>query len=136
MDKDNNISPMKHTWFYPSISAILLSIIVNIFIIVSMEYYKSTRESIPIKLLDKNKVLCGYKLNHENNTPYITYYIYDGELYNTNPDSCEKLSKPTLVESIIVMDINEDLKFATVNTIEDRENWFDKWRKIRDSKDK
>ncbi len=81
---------------------------------------------VPVKFLDKNKVQCGYFLKRKNHSPYIIYYLYDGiELYNTDPDSCDKLTRKNDIENIIVIDDNSDFKSAYINTFIDRVDWFE-----------
>ena len=68
-------------------------------------------KGLPVRLLDKSNITCGYFLKRKNHNPYIIYYLYDGiELYDTDPDSCKKLSDLDSIENILVIDKNEELK--------------------------
>ncbi len=91
--------------------------------------YDSTYDStgVVVKMLDKNKVECGYYLQRKNNSPFITYYLYDGVTMYSSSMSCDEFNKINKddIENIIVVDIEDALLYAIVNKISDRLNWFD-----------
>lgn len=87
---------------------------------------KYDSKGVVVKMLDKNKVECGYYLQRKNNSPVITFYLYDGEtIYssNMNCDAFNKTNKNDIENIIVVLDDN--ILKAEVNTKEDRANWFD-----------
>ncbi len=90
--------------------------------------YDDTYDStgVVIKMLNKNTVECGYYLQRQNNSPVITYYLYDGvTIYNSdmNCDVFNSLNKND-IENIMVL-IDDGVLKAVINTKNDRINWFD-----------
>lgn len=123
---------MKKFTFKQYMLMFLFSVIIAIYCLIGIKYIDEHNHSnydtrgVPVKILDKTKVTCGYFLKRKNHSPYITYYLYDGvELYNTDPDSCDRLAQLDTIENILIVNEDRDFKTAMINTRDDRLGWFE-----------
>lgn len=97
-----------------------LVVVVSVIIMYAFTAMMPSKKSV-LKLLDKDKVSCGYYKNNNK----ISYYLYDGTtIYNTDRSSCIKLKNKNTIDNIIIIDGVKKMDTAIVNSIGDDDTWY------------
>lgn len=94
---------------------LILVAVVSVIVIYAFTSMTPNKKTV-IKILDKDKVTCGYYKQKS----MISYYLSDGvTIYITDALSCHKLKNKNTIDNIIVISGIKKMDIAIVNSIDD-----------------